>query len=44
MAALLEDYNGAETGRSHAVINLHIVDYADFISQVFEAAGDLGDA
>jgi hypothetical protein len=44
IAALLEDYNGAEAGRSHAVINLHIADYADFISEVFEAAGDLGDA
>lgn len=42
--ALLADYNAAEAGRNHAVINLHIADYADFISEVFEAAGDLGDA
>lgn len=44
ISALLDDYNAAEAGRSHAVINLHIVDYADFISEVFDAAGDLGDA
>ncbi|MFZ3005912.1 MAG: Hachiman antiphage defense system protein HamA [Phenylobacterium sp.] len=42
--ALLVDYNSAEAGRGHAVINLHIDDYDDFISEVFDAAGDLGDS
>ncbi|MCA3712786.1 MAG: DUF1837 domain-containing protein [Phenylobacterium sp.] len=42
--ALVTDYNDAEAGRNHAVINLHIADYTDFISEVFDAAGDLGDA
>jgi hypothetical protein len=41
--ALVADYNGAEAGRGHAVINLHINDYDDFISEVFDAAGELGD-
>lgn len=44
VAALHADYNGAEAGRGHAVINLHIPDYPDFIAEVFDAAGDLGDA
>jgi hypothetical protein len=44
IAALVADYNAAEAGRIHAVINLHIEDYSDFISEVFDAAGDLGDA
>ena len=43
IAALLADYDAAEAGRGHAVINLHIADYDDFIGAVFEAAGDLGD-
>jgi hypothetical protein len=42
--ALEADYNAAEAGRNHAVINLHIEDYSDFITEVFDAAGDLGDA
>jgi hypothetical protein len=42
--ALAADYNAAEAGRIHAVINLHIEDYSDFISEVFDAAGDLGNA
>jgi hypothetical protein len=42
--ALVADYAAAEAGRNHAVINLHIKDYTDFISEVFDTAGDLGDA
>ena len=43
IAALLDDYNAAETGRGQAVVNLHIADYSDFIQQVYEQAGNLGD-
>lgn len=43
IAALLEDYNAAQTGRGQAVVNLHIADYSDFIQQVYEQAGNLGD-
>jgi hypothetical protein len=42
IAALATDFDGAEAGRNHAIINLHVEDYPDFISSVFEAAGDLG--
>ncbi len=44
IGALEADYNAAEAGRIHAVINLHIEDYSDFITEVFDAAGNLGDA
>ncbi len=40
--ALMEDYTAAEAGRGHAVVNLHIEDYSDFIEEVYEQAGDLG--
>jgi hypothetical protein len=42
IAALAADCAAAEAGRGHAVINLHVPDYADFINQIFEAAADLG--
>lgn len=42
IAALDEDYQNAEAGRGCAVANLHIDDYADFIADVYERAGDLG--
>ncbi|AMS45549.1 Hachiman antiphage defense system protein HamA [Aminobacter aminovorans] len=41
--ALVEDYKAAEAGRNHAVVNLHIEDYDDFIADIYERAGDLGD-
>lgn len=41
--ALSDDFEAAEMGRGHAVINLHIEDYADFIEAIFEQAADLGD-
>jgi HamA len=40
--ALEADFAAAEGGRGHAIINLHVEDYTDFINAVFEAAGDLG--
>jgi len=41
--ALSEDYQAAEAGRGHAVVNLHVEDYSDFIDEVYEQAGNLGD-
>ena len=41
--ALKEDYTAADAGRGHAVVNLHVEDYSDFIEEVFEQAGNLGD-
>ena len=41
--ALKEDYTAAEAGRGHAVVNLHVTDYSDFIEEVYEQAGKLGD-
>lgn len=43
IAALMDDYAAAQAGRGHAVVNLHIEDYSDFIDEVYEQAGDLGD-
>ena len=40
--ALEADFAAAEDGRGHAIINLHVEDYTDFINAMFEAAGDLG--
>jgi hypothetical protein len=42
--ALEADFAAAEAGRGHAIINLHVEDYTDFIDAVFEAAGDLGNS
>lgn len=41
--ALMEDFEAAEAGRGHAVINLHVEDYATFIEAIFTQAADLGD-
>lgn len=42
IGALEADFAAAEAGRGHAVINMHVEDYTDFIDAVFEAASDLG--
>jgi hypothetical protein len=40
--ALAADYQATEAGRGHVVVNLHIEDYDDFIADIYERAGDLG--
>jgi hypothetical protein len=44
IAALQADYEAADKGRHHTVINLHVEDYAEFLEKVYEEAADLGDS
>lgn len=41
--ALAEDFDAAEDRRGHDIINLHIGDYDEFLSDTYELAGELGD-
>lgn len=41
--ALTEDYEALDQKRRQLVVNLHIEDHQDFIAEVYEEAGDLGD-
>jgi hypothetical protein len=41
--SLKEDLAAAGANREHYVVNLHIEDHQDFIKEMFEKAGDLGD-
>ena len=43
IAALAADFEAAEKGRHHAVINLHIADYSDFLTEIYEEVTNLGD-
>lgn len=43
IAALAADFETAEKGRHHAVINLHIEDYSDFLTEIYNEAANLGD-
>jgi len=41
--ALTDDFNALGQERLQSVVNLRIEDHADFIAEVYEEAGDLGD-
>ncbi|WP_027571511.1 Hachiman antiphage defense system protein HamA [Bradyrhizobium sp. WSM1743] len=41
--ALVTDYEGLDQTRRQLVVNLHIEDHQDFITEVYEQAGDIGD-
>ena len=41
--ALTEDYEALDQNRRQLVVNFHIEDHQDFIAEVYEEAGDLGD-
>ena len=41
--ALSDDYEALDQKRRQLVVNLHIEDHQDFIAEVYEEAGDLGD-
>ena len=41
--ALKEDLDAAGAGRKHTVINVRIEDHQEFIAEIYEGAGDLGD-
>ncbi len=41
--ALQKDFDAAERGRGHELVNLHIEDYDDFLTEIYERAADLGD-
>lgn len=41
--ALTDDFNSLGQERLQSVINLRIEDHADFIAEIYEEAGDLGD-
>jgi hypothetical protein len=43
IGALAADFEAAEKGRHHAVINLHIVDYSNFLTEIYEEVTNLGD-
>lgn len=43
IAALKADYDAAESGRHHTVVNLHVEDYSDFLDEIYEEALKLGD-
>lgn len=43
IGALQADYEAADKGRHHTVINLHVEDYSEFLDLVYEEAADLGD-
>jgi hypothetical protein len=42
-AALKADLDGASTDRTHYVVNLRVEDHQEFIAEMFEKAGKLGD-
>ena len=42
-AALTEDYNALGQSRNHTVINFRIEDHQDFIVDIYDEAGSLGD-
>ena len=44
IAALKADYESAESGRHHTVVNLHVEDYSDFLEEIYKEALDLGDS
>ena len=41
--ALKDDLAAAEEGRKHTVINVRVEDHQDFIADIYEGAGDIGD-
>jgi hypothetical protein len=41
--ALTEDFNALGQERTHSVINMKIEDHQDFIADIYEEAGELGD-
>ena len=42
-SALQVDLDGADEGRNHTVINVRVEDHQEFIADVYEGAGNLGD-
>lgn len=42
IGALQADFEAADKGRHHAVINLHVEDYSEFLEAVYGEAADLG--
>jgi hypothetical protein len=41
--ALTDDFEALDQTRRQVVVNLHIEDHQDFIAEIYEEAGDLGD-